>query len=34
MDLQDVWIPYVTTHIVAFLLILICYKWLKIGKVA
>ncbi len=34
MDLQDVWIPYVITHIVSFLLILICYKWPKIGKVA
>lgn len=34
MDLQDVWIPYITTHVVTFLLIFICYKWPKVGKIA
>lgn len=34
MDFQDIWIPYVITHIISFLLIFICCKWPKIGKVA
>jgi len=32
--LQDYWLPYTITHVIAFLLIFICYKWPKIGKVA
>ena len=34
MNFQDIWIPYVITHVIAFLLIFICYKWPKFGKVA
>ena len=34
MDSQDIWIPYVVTHGLTFVLIFICYKWPKIGKVA
>jgi hypothetical protein len=34
VDFQDIWIPYVITHIISFLLIFICCKWPKIGKVA
>lgn len=34
MDLQDVWIPYIITHAVTVSLIIICYKWPKIGKIA
>ena len=30
----DYWFPYVVTHAVTFLMILICYKWPKAGKVA
>jgi hypothetical protein len=30
--LEDIWIPYVITHIVAISLVIICYKWPKIGK--
>ena len=33
MDLQDNWIPIVITNTFAILLIFICYKWPKIGKV-
>ena len=33
MNFQDIWIPYVITHVITFLLIFICYKWPKIGKV-
>lgn len=34
MNLPDYWLPYVITNIVAILLIIICYKWPKIGKIA
>ncbi|UCE41337.1 MAG: hypothetical protein JSV17_18210 [Candidatus Aminicenantes bacterium] len=34
MNLPDYWFPYVITHAVTFILIIICYKWPKIGKVA
>jgi len=34
MNLQDNWLPYVITNAIAFLLIFICYKWPKVGKVA
>jgi hypothetical protein len=34
MNLPDYWIPYTITNIVAILLIIVCYKWPKIGKVA
>lgn len=34
MDLKDVWVPYVVTHTLTLVLIVICYKWPKIGKVA
>ncbi len=30
----DYWFPYVVTHAVTFLMIFICYKWPKAGKVA
>lgn len=33
MDSQDVLIPYITTHVITFLLIFICYKWPKVGKI-
>jgi len=33
MDSQDIWLPYAITHAFSFLLIFICYKWPKIGKV-
>ena len=31
---QDIWIPYTVTHVLTFILIFICYKWPKVGKVA
>lgn len=34
MNLPDYWLPYVITNIVAILLIIVCYKWPKIGKIA
>lgn len=34
MNLQEYWLPYTVTHVITFLLIFICYKWPKIGKVA
>lgn len=34
MNSQDIWIPYVITHVITFILIFICYKWPKIGKAA
>lgn len=34
MDSQSVWIPYIITHCLTFLLIFICYKWPKTGKAA
>jgi len=34
MNLPEYWLPYVITHAITFLLIFICYKWPKIGKVA
>lgn len=34
MNLPDYWFPYVITHVSTFLMIFICYKWPKIGKVA
>jgi hypothetical protein len=34
MNLPDYWFPYVITHAVTIILIIICYKWPKIGKVA
>lgn len=34
MNLSEVWFPYVITHAITILLIFICYKWPKIGKVA
>ena len=33
MNSPDIWIPILITHIFALLLIFICYKWPKIGKV-
>ena len=30
---SDLWIPILITHVLTFLLIFICYKWPKIGKV-
>ena len=33
MNFQDYWIPYVISHVFALLLIFICYKWPKVGKV-
>ena len=33
MNLSDYWFPYVITHVITFILIVICYKWPKIGKV-
>jgi hypothetical protein len=33
VNLQDYWIPYVITHVITLLLIFICYKWPKTGKV-
>ena len=32
--MPDYWFPYVITHVFAFIMIIICYKWTKIGKVA
>jgi hypothetical protein len=34
MNLTDYWFPYVITHVVTVILIIVCYKWAKIGKVA
>ena len=34
MNLPDYWFPYVITNIISILLIIICFKWSKIGKVA
>jgi len=34
MDSQDIWVPYIITHAISIVLIFICYKWPKIGKVA
>lgn len=34
MNSSDLWIPILITHVLTFLLIFICYKWPKIGKVA
>ena len=34
MNWQEYWVPYTITHVITFLLIFICYKWTKIGKVA
>ncbi len=34
MNLPDYWFPYVVTHIVTIILIIVCYKWPKIGKIA
>lgn len=33
MDSQDLWIAVVISNVIALLLILICYKWPKTGKV-
>jgi len=33
MNSQDIWVPYIITHAITLLLIFICYKWPKIGKV-
>ena len=33
MNSQDVWIPFVITNTISVLLIIICYKWPKMGKV-
>ena len=32
MNLPDYWFPYAITHAITFILIIICYKWPKIGK--
>jgi hypothetical protein len=32
--LPDYWFPYAITNIVGVLLIILCYKWPKIGNVA
>jgi hypothetical protein len=34
LNFQDIWIPYTITNVSALLLIFICYKWPKVGKVA
>lgn len=34
MNFQDIWIPYTITHAITILLLFICYKWPKVGKVA
>jgi hypothetical protein len=34
MNLPDYWFPYVITHVVAIILITVCYKCPKIGKIA
>lgn len=34
MNLPDFWFPYAITHVITFILIIICYKWPKIGKIA
>lgn len=34
MNLPEHWIPYIVTNIAAILLIIVCCKWPKIGKVA
>jgi hypothetical protein len=34
MNSQDIWVPYIITNAITFLLLFICYKWPKIGKVA
>lgn len=34
MNLPDYWFPYVVTHIITIILIIVCYKWPKIGKIA
>ena len=32
--MPDYWFPYAVTHVLTFLMIIICYKWPKAGKVA
>jgi hypothetical protein len=32
--MSDYWFPYAITHAVTFLMIFICFKWPKIGKIA
>jgi len=34
MNSQEIWIPYLITHLLSFGLIFICYKWPKIGKIS
>ncbi|MFB0566630.1 MAG: hypothetical protein ACETWK_13265 [Candidatus Aminicenantaceae bacterium] len=33
MTFKEIWIPYVISNVIALLLIFICYKWPKVGKV-
>ena len=33
MNLPDYWLPYVITHAISFLLLFICHKWPKTGKI-
>jgi hypothetical protein len=32
--MPDYWFPYVITHVITIIMIIICYKWPKTGKVA
>jgi hypothetical protein len=34
MNSQEIWIPYLITHLLTLFLIFICYKWPKIGKIS
>ena len=34
MNLPDYWFPYAVTHVITFLMIFVCFKWPKIGKIA
>jgi hypothetical protein len=33
MNVQDYWIPVAVTNLIALVLIFICYRWPKVGKV-
>lgn len=34
MNIAEYWLPYTVTHVVTLLLLFVCYKWPKTGKVA
>ena len=33
MSLQEVWVPFTITNVLSIILIFICYRWPKVGKI-